>query len=74
MRRVASLLVIDGRSRIAAAAEGIHGVAWGESPWFPDEAGPSRSSPPVDISGPRFTCGVGVEEGDLVAVAECVRD
>lgn len=31
-------------------------------------------SPPTGISGPRFTFGIGVEEGDLVAVAECVRD
>jgi hypothetical protein len=35
---------------------------------------PTGSRPPVDISGPGFPCNICVEERDLVAVAECVRD
>ena len=38
------------------------------------QTSPSGFSSPVDIARPSFPCGVGLEERDLVAVAECVGD
>ena len=35
---------------------------------------PLVEGPAVDVAGPGFPCGVGVEERDLIAVAECVGD